>query len=270
MPELPEVETTRLGLEPLITGQIIESVEVREARLRWPVEPNLASRLVSQEITGLSRRGKYLLIETAGGTLVVHLGMSGRLYYLETARDPQRHDHVDVRFTTGARLRFNDPRRFGSMHLTTEPEHHWLLATLGPEPLGSDFTPEYLWRASRGRRAGIKQHLMNGRVVAGLGNIYANEALFRAGIHPSRAAGRIAQERLRRLVVAIRAVLHEAIEAGGTTLQDFVGGDGRPGYFGVSLRVYGRAGQPCLRCSTPIKRRTLGQRSSYYCPACQR
>jgi len=270
MPELPEVETIRLGLEPLICGDTIEAVEIREPRLRWPVEPDLPLKLEHQRVTDLTRRGKYLLISTTSGTLMVHLGMSGSLRYLPAPSDPERHDHLDLRFSSGARLRFNDPRRFGSLHFTTRPQDHWLLKNLGPEPLGPGFTAEYLWRISRRRRVAIKQHLMSGRVVAGVGNIYANEALFRARIHPMRPAGRIARQRVTGLVEAVRAVLVEAIRAGGTTLQDFVGGDGRPGYFQLSLQVYDRAGEACGNCGTAIKHRTQGQRSSYYCPRCQR
>ena len=270
MPELPEVETTRRGLIPLVVGETIEHVSVRERRLRWPIKPHLAEKLRNQSVTGVSRRGKYLLLSTAGGTLLLHLGMSGSLRYLASPTHPSKHDHVDLEFTSGALLRFNDPRRFGSLHFSTEPEAHWLLKNMGPEPLGPTFTAEYLRRVSRGRRVAIKQFLMNARIVAGVGNIYANESLFRAGIHPSRAAGRISHERLDRLVRAVRAVLNDAITAGGTTLQDFVGSDGRPGYFQLSLDVYDRAGEGCRRCDTPITVRTIGQRASYYCPRCQR
>jgi len=206
MPELPEVETIRLGLEPLICGDTIEAVEIREPRLRWPVEPDLPLKLEHQRVTDLTRRGKYLLISTTSGTLMVHLGMSGSLRYLQVPSDPARHDHLDLKFSSGARLRFNDPRRFGSLHFTTRPQDHWLLKNLGPEPLGPGFTAEYLWRISRRRRVAIKQHLMSGRVVAGVGNIYANEALFRARIHPMRPAGRIARQRVTGLVEAVRAV----------------------------------------------------------------
>lgn len=270
MPELPEVETTRRGLIPLVVGETIAGVSVRERRLRWPVEPSLAERLQNQPVTDISRRGKYLLMSTLGGTLLLHLGMSGSLRYLPTPTRPSKHDHVDFQFSSGGLLRFNDPRRFGSLHLCAEPEEHWLLRHMGPEPLGADFDGAYLWRVSRGRRVGVKQFLMNSRVVAGVGNIYANESLFRAGVHPSRAAGRISRERLDRLVRAVQEVLNDAISAGGTTLQDFVGSDGRPGYFQLSLDVYDRAGEACRRCDTPIKVRTTGQRATYFCPRCQR
>jgi len=270
MPELPEVETTRRGLRPFVVGQTIRSIAVREPRLRWPIEPSLDRRLRDQTVRDLSRRGKYLLITTGDGTLLVHLGMSGSLRFLPERREPARHDHYDLEFVSGAMLRFNDPRRFGSLHWSASPAAHWLLKNLGPEPLGADFSGDYLWRVSRGRRVAIKTLLMNGRIVAGLGNIYANEALFRAGIHPTRPAGRVSRKRLQQLVEKIGYVLGEAIQAGGTTLQDFVGGDGKPGYFQLALDVYGRAGEPCVRCKRPIRVRTIGQRATYYCVNCQR
>lgn len=270
MPELPEVETTRRGLEPLVVGQTIRSLAVREPRLRWPVEPSLDRRLRDRIVHDLSRRGKYLLMSIGAGTLLLHLGMSGSLRFLPERREPARHDHFDIEFVSGAMLRFNDPRRFGSLHWSVSPEVHWLLKNLGPEPLDSEFDGQYLWRVSRGRRVAIKTLLMNGRIVAGLGNIYANEALFRAGIHPSRPAGRVSRKRLEKLVDAVRQVLREAIRAGGTTLQDFVGGDGKAGYFQLALDVYGKAGEPCARCKRPVRIRTIGQRATYYCANCQR
>ena len=270
MPELPEVETTRRGLEPLVVGQTIRSLAVREPRLRWPVEPSLDRRLRNRTVQALSRRGKYLLMSTSAGTLLLHLGMSGSLRFLPERREPARHDHFDLEFVSGAILRFNDPRRFGSLHWSASPAAHWLLKNLGPEPLDSEFDGEYLWRVSRGRRVAIKTLLMNGRIVAGLGNIYANEALFRAGIHPSRPAGRVSRKRLEQLVDTVREVLREAIRAGGTTLQDFVGGDGKPGYFQLALDVYGKAGEPCVRCKRPLRVRSIGQRATYYCANCQR
>ena len=270
MPELPEVETTQRGLAPHVVGRAIARVEVREPRLRWPVAKTLARALADTRIDSLERRGKYLLFGTRAGTLLVHLGMSGSLRYLPTADVPSLHDHIDVHFADGGALRFNDPRRFGSFTLTAAPQLHPLLKALGPEPLGDEFTADYLWRSSRGRRVTIKQHLMNGHVVVGVGNIYASEALFRARIHPLRAAGRIAKARLEPLVGAVRDVLRDAIDEGGTTLRNFVGGDGRPGYFRGSLRVYERAGLPCVTCAAPIERRVVGQRATYYCARCQR
>lgn len=270
MPELPEVETTRRGLEPLIVGKAIESFEIREPRLRWPVPHDLDAKLGRRHIVRLGRRAKYLLIVTDGGTLIVHLGMSGSLRYLSDPPSPARHDHVDVRLADGGILRFNDPRRFGSLHFATEPFGHPLLRNLGPEPLGDKFDGAYLARACAGRRVAIKQHLMNSRVVAGVGNIYASESLFRAGIHPARQAGRIARRRLHGLAESVRAVLSDAIGEGGTTLRDFVASDGRPGYFSLSLAVYDRADAPCKRCGAPVRMRRLGQRATYYCTACQR
>jgi formamidopyrimidine-DNA glycosylase len=270
MPELPEVETTRRGLAPHVTGKEIAAVEVREPRLRWPVPRDFAEAVRGQRIESLERRGKYLLFGTPRGTLLWHLGMSGTLRYLPEPVAAGPHDHVDVHFTDGGVLRFNDPRRFGTLLLTDQPAEHKLLKGLGPEPFGEDFTAEYLYATARGRRVPIKQHLMNGHIVVGVGNIYANEALFRAGIRPTRAAGRIARERFGPLVTAIRDVLAEAIAEGGTTLRDFVGSDGNPGYFRTALKVYERDGSPCERCGTPIERRVLGQRATYFCPRCQR
>jgi formamidopyrimidine-DNA glycosylase len=269
MPELPEVETTRRGLEPYVVGRSIAAVEVREPRLRWPVAKNLPARLAGQRIEALERRGKYLLFATGAGTLLVHLGMSGSLRYLRDPSPHGLHDHVDMRFDGGGCLRFNDPRRFGSWVLTDEPAKHRLLKNLGPEPLSDDFTAEYLWNVSRGRHVAIKQFLMNGAVVVGVGNIYANEALFRAGIRPLRMAGRIPRRCFGPLVAAVRDVLNDALEEGGTTLRNYVDGDGNPGYFRRRLNVYERNGEPCHRCGTPIRRRVQGQRATYFCPQCQ-
>jgi formamidopyrimidine-DNA glycosylase len=270
MPELPEVETTRRGLAPLVVGRSIAALEVREPRLRWPVARALPSKLAGQRIGSLERRGKYLLFGMPSGTLLVHLGMSGSLRYLAVPGAHGAHDHLDLVFADGSRVRFNDPRRFGSFHFTRAPARHRLIKGLGPEPFGEQFTAEYLARSCRGRRLAIKPHLMNGRVVVGVGNIYANEALFRAGIHPARPAGRIAPRRLELLVAAIREVLADAIEDGGTTLKNFVGSDGKPGYFRGRLKVYERDGLPCERCGAPIRRRVLGQRATYFCARCQR
>jgi len=270
MPELPEVETTRRGLVEHVVGRTIARIEVREPRLRWPVARGLPRALAAMRIDTLERRAKYLLFGTDAGTLLVHLGMSGSLRYLPAPLAPGLHDHIDVHFADGGALRFNDPRRFGSFMLTTAPGSHPLLKDLGPEPLSAAFDADYLWRASRNRRVAIKQHLMNGRVVVGVGNIYASEALFRAGIHQRRTAGRIARQRFEPLVNSVRDVLRDAIEEGGTTLRNFVGGDGKPGYFRGSLRVYERDGLPCVNCGTAIERRVLGQRATYYCPRCQR
>jgi formamidopyrimidine-DNA glycosylase len=271
MPELPEVETTRRGIAPHVIGRRVRAVVVRDARLRWPVPDNLAAALAGGRIVGLDRRGKYLLFALDAGTLILHLGMSGSLRLVPAAVPAGPFDHFELVLDDGQVLRLRDPRRFGSVHWTGgDPTEHWLLAQLGPEPLDADFTSDYLYACSRGRRAPIKDVLMNGRIVAGIGNIYANEALYRAGIHPFRAAGRIGRQRLHVLVAAVRQVLEESIAQGGTTLRDFVAGDGEPGYYRLQLHVYGRGETPCPRCATPIRLARRGARATYYCPRCQR
>lgn len=271
MPELPEVETTRRGLEPHLKGRDIVSVVVRQRQLRWPVPGGLPGKLERARILELGRRAKYLLIHTSRGTLIVHLGMSGSLQIVPQSRPLIPHDHLDIGIAGEHCLRFNDPRRFGSVHFTRSGwKDFWLLKGLGPEPLTDAFSGSYLASRCRGRRAAIKTVIMNANVVVGVGNIYASEALFRSGIHPGRAAGRIALPRLEALTQAIKAVLGEAIEQGGTTLRDFTSGEGRPGYFQQRLRVYGREDEPCLNCGQPIRMRRTGQRATYYCPACQR
>lgn len=270
MPELPEVETTRRGIEPHLVGRRVAGLAVREPRLRWPVDPRIGGIVAGQRISGVDRRAKYLLIRMQSGTLMLHLGMSGSLRIVPGDAPLRTHDHLELALEDGHRLRFNDPRRFGSLHWIDEGAPHPLLAHLGPEPLDPGFTGPWLKETLGGRRAAIKIALMDARVVVGVGNIYASEALYRAGIHPLRPAGRISSPRLSRLADSIRTVLGEAIEAGGTTLRDFYGGDGQPGYFQFHLRVYGRGGEPCPGCGRPIVRRTIGQRSTYYCPRCQR
>ncbi len=271
MPELPEVETTRRGIAPHLTGHRVTRVVVRERRLRWPVPPSLPRSLTGQVIQHVGRRAKYLLLATRAGTVILHLGMSGSLRIVLGHEPPGKHDHVDLELDSHRILRFNDPRRFGALLWTrSDPSRHRLLRDLGPEPLDESFDGAYLYDSARGRRAPIKQHLMNSRVVVGLGNIYANEALFRAGIHPRRAAGRIALPRMQELTGSVKEVLRDAIELGGTTLRDFTRSDGTPGHFQLSLDAYGRSGEPCVRCGRPIKRIVLGQRSTYYCGACQR
>ena len=271
MPELPEVETTRQGLLPQLVGRRVRGAVVRNARLRWPVPADLSRRLAGEEVIDVRRRGKYLLFDFPRGHLLVHLGMSGRLTLVPDDRPPRAHDHVDVRFEGARTLRLTDPRRFGAMLWLRGPaEDHALLRSLGLEPFDPAFTGAALHARARGRRVAVKQFLMDSHVVTGVGNIYASEALFRAGIHPSRMAGRIARARFEPLVSSVREVLRDAIEEGGTTLRNFVGGDGKPGYFSGSLRVYDRAGSPCLNCGTPIERRVQGQRATFYCPRCQR
>lgn len=271
MPELPEVETTRLGIRRTLSGQAISGVVIRERRLRWPVPEHIEARLTGQVVSSVDRRAKYLLLRTAQGTAVVHLGMSGSMRIVGPHDPPGRHDHFDICVPSGEAIRFHDPRRFGCLLWTDEdPGKHPLLAGLGPEPLGEDFTGDHLHASARGRRVSIKQHLMNSRIVAGVGNIYANESLFRAGIHPRRAAGRISRSRMHGLAAEARAVLTEAIGAGGTTLRDFHRGDGRPGYFRTELLVYGREGLPCPDCGAAIRHVVIGQRATFYCPHCQR
>jgi formamidopyrimidine-DNA glycosylase len=271
MPELPEVETTRRGIEPWLVGRRIRALTVREWRLRWRVPRSLPARLAGARIRSVGRRAKYLLVETDAGTLILHLGMSGSLRILDSVTPPLAHDHLDLVLDSGRCLRFNDPRRFGCLLFTTaDPARHKLLAALAVEPLSDAFTGEALWRKARGRRAAIKTFVMDSRVVAGVGNIYASEALFRAGIRPSLAAGRVSRARMDALAAAIREVLTEAIGAGGTTLRDYVDASGTPGYFRQRLFVYERTGKPCRRCRTPIRQLTQGQRSTYWCPRCQR
>jgi formamidopyrimidine-DNA glycosylase len=271
MPELPEVETTRRGLAPWLEGQRIAQVVVRVPRLRWPIPPELAAVLPGAQVTALERRAKWLLLRTDRGTALLHLGMTGSFRVLRDDRPAALHDHLDIVTAAGVTVRFNDPRRFGCALWTSgDPALHPLIAPLGPEPLGEDFTANYLLQKSRKRAIAIKPHIMNAHIVVGVGNIYASEALFRAGIRPARAAGRVTLPRLEALVRSIQDVLTESIRAGGTTLRDFHDGDGQPGYFAQDLRVYDRAGLPCVECGTPVKQVVLGQRSSYYCPACQR
>ncbi|MCS6786008.1 MAG: bifunctional DNA-formamidopyrimidine glycosylase/DNA-(apurinic or apyrimidinic site) lyase [Thiobacillaceae bacterium] len=270
MPELPEVETVLMGLRPQLTGARLAGAEVREPRLRWPVPADLDERLRGQRIRELRRRGKYLLVELEARTLILHLGMSGSLRLVGAGSTPGPHDHLDLLLADGRRLRLTDPRRFGSVLLADEPEHHPLIARLGIEPLSAAFDGAYLYRLCRGRRTAIKHLLMDARLIAGVGNIYANEALFRAGIDPRTPAGRLGQARCARLVAALHETLREAIAAGGSTLRDFVDGHGRAGYFQLKCAVYGRAGQPCPRCGGRIVRLVQGGRSSYLCPRCQR
>ncbi len=270
MPELPEVETTRRGIAPWLEGQRIRALVVRQRRLRWPVPRQLETRLAGLTVTAISRRGKYLLMHSGAGTALMHLGMSGSLRVVPVAVPPGKHDHFDIVLESGHCIRFSDPRRFGALLWTAgDPQAHPLLAGLGPEPLEAGFSGDYLWGRARGRHVPIKVFLMNATIVVGVGNIYASEALFRARLDPRRAAGRISRAAMTRLVEAIRAVLGEAVALGGTTLRDFHSGQGEPGYFGRELRVYGRAGAPCLNCGTPVRQVTQGQRSTYFCPACQ-
>ncbi|MEW6354407.1 MAG: bifunctional DNA-formamidopyrimidine glycosylase/DNA-(apurinic or apyrimidinic site) lyase [Pseudomonadota bacterium] len=271
MPELPEVETTRRGIAPHVLHKKVIEVRVREARLRWPVPDELPRRLPGQIIEGVERRGKYLLLRTRAGCAILHLGMSGSVRILPAHSAPRKHDHVDIVFDDRTCLRLHDPRRFGALLWThTDPLHHPLLRQLGPEPLGRALTGAHLHRAARGRTLAVKNFIMDSRVVAGVGNIYANEALFLAGIHPARAAGRITEARYALLAAAVKRVLRAALKQGGTTLRDYYASDGSTGYFQQCLKVYGRAGQPCTACKRPLKLLRHGQRSSFYCSHCQR
>jgi formamidopyrimidine-DNA glycosylase len=270
VPELPEVETTRRGIAPVLENQRIKALVIRERRLRWPIPAGLEELLHGQTVTRLQRRAKYLLLHTPAGTAMIHLGMSGSMRIVSPGDTPEKHDHFDI-VTEREIVRFNDPRRFGSLLWAgMHPEQHPLLAELGPEPLSNEFTAEYLWQSGRKRKVAIKQHIMNSKVVVGVGNIYANEALFKAGIRPRLAAGRISEQRMASLVEEIKKVLTAAIKQGGTTLRDYRGGDGKPGYFKQQLLVYDRGGEPCKQCAQIIKRIVQGQRATYYCPQCQR
>ena len=271
MPELPEVETTRRGIEPHIEKRQVSDVILRRSNLRWPITPALCEELPSQIIDSVSRRGKYLLLGTERGTVLIHLGMSGSLRIVDSKRAIAAHDHVDFVFNGGKILRYTDPRRFGCILWSSEPlDIHPLLASLGPEPLSDDFHSDYLFGSSRGRSAPIKNFIMDSKIVVGVGNIYANESLFLAGINPKRSAGKISKPRYEKLVQCIRRVLQKAIDVGGTTLKDFTNSDGEPGYFAQSLQVYGRAGEHCHTCRSTLKEIRQGQRSTVYCPKCQR
>lgn len=272
MPELPEVETIRRGVSPHVVGQRIARAVVRELRMRWPVPAEFAAQVRGRLIVSTSRRGKYLLLHLdSGDRVLIHLGMSGRLLVLDRGHPLIKHDHVDIELDDGKLLRFHDPRRFGAVLLWKHGEAtHPLLAGMGPEPFSDEFDGDYLHRMSRGRSAAIKTFVMDGRIVVGAGNIYAAESLFRAGIRPTRAAGAVSLPRYRVLASMIRDVLNEAIVQGGTTLRDFAGADGAAGYFQQDLYVYGRDTQPCRSCTTPIQRLVIGQRSSFFCPRCQR
>lgn len=270
MPELPEVETTRRGLSPLVEGRRIGAVTVRQRLLRWPI-PREVDNIAGRTVTSLERRAKWLIWRLESGSLLWHLGMSGSFRGWMNPPEPGPHDHVDVQIEDGHLIRFTDPRRFGALLWGGEnPLEHPRLATLGPEPLGERFDGEWLWRLSRGRKAAVKLFIMDAKTVVGVGNIYASEALFAAGIHPRRPARRISRARFEVLAGTIRQTLSDAIEVGGTSLRDFTVGDGTPGYFGQSLKVYGREGKPCRGCGEPVRREVIGQRSTFFCPGCQR
>ncbi|EEB83476.1 bifunctional DNA-formamidopyrimidine glycosylase/DNA-(apurinic or apyrimidinic site) lyase [Roseobacter sp. GAI101] len=283
MPELPEVETVRRGLSPVMEGQVIARADVNRPDLRWPFPPDMAARLTGQKVERLRRRSKYILADLSSGeSLLIHLGMSGRMLisgdplgqFVHDHPSPEKHDHVVLHMANGARVTFNDPRRFGAMDLldTQNADAHKLLASIGPEPLGNDFNEAHLVAVLKGRNTPIKSALLDQRIVAGLGNIYVCETLYRAGIHPARKAGKIAATRVAGLVPIIRQVLEEAITAGGSTLRDFKQADGELGYFQHSFDVYGREGDPCRaeECTGQIARIVQSGRSSFYCAQCQR
>jgi formamidopyrimidine-DNA glycosylase len=271
MPELPEVETTRRGLAQHMQGQRIASVVVRNGALRWPIPRDFLRKVTGCTVRAIDRRGKYLLFDCETGWIIVHLGMSGSLQMVPGSTTAGKHDHVDLVLDSGMVARFNDPRRFGAvLWKSGDPLRHRLLIGLAPEPLGNGFNAAWLHAQTRGRNAAIKSVVMDGHVVVGVGNIYASESLFRAGIHPAMAARRLSLLRCEKLIAAIRETLLAAIEAGGSTLRNYVGAEGRPGNFQRSYFVYGRSGQPCLVCATPIKATRQGQRSTFFCPVCQR
>lgn len=271
MPELPEVETIRRGIAPHVTGRAIERVVVRDRRLRWPIPKDFERNLAGRKIVDVGRRGKYLLLDLGGDRVILHMGMTGRLSLHEPGRPVRKHDHLDLELSGNLMLRFNDARRFGAaLWWPGSQKDHVLLKDMGPEPFDPAFDADYLFKLSRGRSAPVKNFLMDGRVVVGVGNIYAVESLFRAGIRPMRPAGRVSRVEYEKLVSAVRAVLEDAIAAGGTTFRDFKNSEGEPGYFVQKLFVYDRGGEPCRNCKTAIKRLVIGQRSSFYCSRCQK
>jgi len=271
VPELPEVETTRLGIQSYLTDQFILAIDIREPRLRWPADAAIPKLFKNKKILAVSRRAKYLLINCEDDLyLIIHLGMSGSIRILENHNAIEKHDHFDIRLSNQYILRYRDPRRFGALlWCQGNPETHKLLCDLGPEPLGADFHFNDFYQKSRQKRLPIKQYIMDNHIVVGVGNIYANEALFLAGIRPGKAAGRVSRNDFMRLYKAIIQVLSEAIKQGGTTLKDFRGSNGKPGYFQLELAVYGQNGKDCKICGTTIKEKRIGQRNSYYCPKCQ-
>ncbi|WP_035057969.1 bifunctional DNA-formamidopyrimidine glycosylase/DNA-(apurinic or apyrimidinic site) lyase [Andreprevotia chitinilytica] len=271
MPELPEVETTRRGIAPHLEGSTVAEVIIREPRLRWPVPADLPALLANRKVESIERRAKYLLLRFSHGTVIIHLGMSGNLRVLTEPFPAEKHDHVDIVFTDGKRLRLRDPRRFGAVLWQAGADNaHPLLAALGPEPLSPAFNADYLQAAIASKRVAIKLALMDNHIVVGVGNIYASESLFRARIDPRRPAQSLSHHECSRIVMAVKETLEAAINVGGSTLRDYVDSDGKAGYFMLQSQVYGRTGEPCRICGTPISQFRLGQRSTFYCPSCQR
>lgn len=271
MPELPEVETTLRGIKPHIEKQSVKEIIIRHPKLRWPMPKEITQILPGQTLRTITRRAKYLLLHFDAGTLILHLGMSGRIRILTEPKAPQKHDHLDMVFANQRTLRFTDPRRFGAVLWTNQdPNQHELLSAIGPEPLSSDFDGNYLFTQSRGKKVPVKVFIMNSNVVAGVGNIYATEALFQAQIYPKTPAGKVTAAQYEKLSRAIKNVLNHAIKKGGTTLKDFSASDGSPGYFSIELQVYGREGKSCVRCKSKLKSMRLAQRATVYCPKCQK
>lgn len=270
MPELPEVETTLQGIKPLIQGQIIQKLLIRRDKLRWQIPKAELQHLIGLTITAITRRGKYLILHTQQGHMLIHLGMSGRLSVLDKPTRPDKHDHIDILFNNDSLLRFTDPRRFGALlYIKSDPQRHPLLRNLGVEPLTRQFSTQYLSQHLTNKQLPIKSAIMDQRIIVGVGNIYATEALFKAGINPLRPANTLLDNDLKRLVLSIKSILRLAIRQGGSTLKDFLNSDGKPGYFTQQLNVYGRAGLTCFICQSMLKHLRLSQRSTVYCPTCQ-
>jgi len=271
MPELPEVETSRCGIEPYLLNRTIKDITIRQHKLRWPIPKNLPSLARQQKVLGVRRRAKYIYLQLGNGNIIIHLGMSGSLRICDKNLAPEKHDHIDITVTGNKILRLRDPRKFGCvLWQPGDINEHKLIRSLGPEPLDDVFTAEYLHEKAGKRQCTIKAFIMNSHIVVGVGNIYASESLFRAKINPKRKAGNISLARMQKLVEAIKLTLSLAIEEGGTTLRDFTGISGQPGYFAQKLLVYGRKGEPCSLCSEPIKQFTQQARSTFYCTHCQR
>lgn len=271
MPELPEVETTLRGIKPHTLHQQVVNIIIRHPTLRWPIPTDLKNEIVGKTVLKLERRAKYLLFTFETGTLILHLGMSGRLSVLKETLPAQKHDHVDICFANKTLLRFTDPRRFGALLFTKDdPADHPLLTGIGPEPFSSLFTGDYLWKRSRGKKMPIKSYIMDGKIVAGVGNIYAAEVLFQTRLRPQTPAGKVSKAQYDHIVSAIQTILKAAIKKGGTTLKDFMKPSGTPGYFSIALQVYGQEGKPCPRCRKKLKAAKIGQRNTVYCPGCQK
>ncbi|MGR5520788.1 bifunctional DNA-formamidopyrimidine glycosylase/DNA-(apurinic or apyrimidinic site) lyase [Vibrio sp. PNB22_4_2] len=268
MPELPEVEVSRMGISPHLVGQTIKAFVFRTPKLRWEI-PQELKQLEGQVIRHIRRRAKYLLIETEQGTAIVHLGMSGSLRVLDADFPAAKHDHVDLKLMNGKILRYNDPRRFGAWLWCAPNESHAVLAHMGPEPLTEEFNEDYIAEKAKGKRVAVKQFIMDNKIVVGVGNIYANESLFKSRIHPTRPAGKLTRKEWQLLVENIKATLEIAIQQGGTTLKDFAQADGKPGYFAQELLVYGKAGEPCPECGETLQEQKIGQRNTFFCDKCQ-